>query len=421
MAQYNERILLVDDNDGMLCTLGDILEQEGYIVNTFGQGSHALKWMKENEFAVVVVDIKLADMNGMDLLAQIRLLNPEASVIMMTGCASAETAVEAMHKGAYSYIIKPFDAAELIALIKKALKEIRLTRNNRELINQLQLYNRNLEKYKKSLEERTRELELAIEQARLMAEEAEAANKAKSAFLANMSHEIRTPMNAIIGFAQLMSEEDLPVDQREYINMISSAGENLLSLINDILDFSKIEAGRLEISLTDYSLDELCGYMLSLMGPTAGRKGIDFAVIKEENLPAVIQIDPVRVRQCLTNLIGNAIKFTHNGHVHLRVSIESHDEESFIRFDVEDTGIGISEEKCEQIFEAFSQADGSTTRKFGGTGLGLTISKRLAHLMGGSISVKSRPEVGSAFTLMIPAKSGEVCEEETRLQEQSAY
>ena len=418
MTQYNERILLVDDNEGMLCTLGDILEQQGYIVNTFGQGGHALKWMKENEFSVVVLDIKLADMNGMDLLGQIRLLNPEASVIMMTGCASAETAVESMRKGAYSYIVKPFDANELITLIQKALKEIRLTRNNRELINQLQLYNRNLEKYKKSLEERTRELELAIERAQLMAEEAESANKAKSMFLANMSHEIRTPMNAIIGFAQLMADEDLPPDQKEYIGMISSAGENLLSLINDILDFSKVEAGRLEISLDDYSLDELCNYMQSLMEPMARRKGIDFAVIKESTLPSVIRTDPIRVRQCLTNLIGNAIKFTKAGYVHLKVSFEQNIEQSLIHFDVEDTGIGISEEKYEQIFHAFSQADGSTTRKFGGTGLGLTISRRLSKLMGGSISVKSQPEVGSVFTFTIPVESKEANTSELQVQEQ---
>ena len=363
-------------------------------------------------------DLKLADISGMDILAQIRLLNPEAAVIMMTGSASAEDAVEAMRNGAYSYIIKPFDPKELIALIRKALKEIRLSRNNRELIDRLQIYNRDLEKYKKSLEERTRELEIAIERAQLLAEEAEQANKTKSMFLANMSHEIRTPMNAIIGFAQLLSDEDLPPDHREYVNMISSAGENLLSLINDILDFSKIEAGRLEISLTNYSLDELCNYMHSLMEPMARKKGIDFAVIKEPSLPALVRTDSVRVRQCLTNLIGNAIKFTETGHVHLKISIDRSDKQPFICFNVEDTGIGISKEECEHIFKAFSQADGSTTRKFGGTGLGLTISRRLAKLLGGTITVKSQPETGSVFTFTIPLETQETNESQLQEQEQ---
>lgn len=402
MTQRLERIVLIDDNENMQRIFEDILLDEGFLVNTFGQGLEALEWMKTNTFAVVVLDMMLADVNGMDLLAQVRRLNADAAVIMMTGFASAETAVEAMRKGAYSYIIKPFDATELVTLIHKSLKEIRLTKNNKELIDRLQLYNRELEKYKKTLEERTCELELAIKQTKLIAEEARSADKAKSMFLANMSHEIRTPLNAIIGFAQLLSDEQLTQEQYDFIGMIRSAGENLLALLNDILDFSKIEAGKLEISPTDCIMDDLYRYIESVMGSLARQKGLDFAIITADTLPSHFIADPVRVHQCLTNLISNAVKFTQNGHVHMEIRLEEHDEQTFLQFDVKDTGIGISEEQCLHIFDAFSQADGSTTRKFGGTGLGLTISQRLANLMGGAITVKSQLGNGSVFTFKIP-------------------
>ncbi len=402
MTQQIERIVIVDDNEGMQCTLSDILEQAGYLVNIFGRGNESIEWMKTNTFAVVILDLRLADIDGMDLLAQIRLLNPEAAVIMMTGYATAETAVEAMRRGAYSYIIKPFDARELVTLIKKALKEIRLSRNNKELIDQLQLYNRDLERYKKSLEERTSELEIAMEHAKLMAKEARSANESKSMFLSNMSHEIRTPMNAIIGFTDLLAEETPTETQQEYIRMIHDAGENLLFLINDILDFSKIEAGKLEISRSECSLDDLCQYIESIMSSMARQKELDFAIIRAEPLPSHFIADSIRIRQCLLNLVGNAIKFTEKGHVHLKIYIQEVEGHSFICFAVEDTGIGISESKCNQIFNPFMQADQSTTRKFGGTGLGLTISRQLADLMGGSITVKSQVDVGSVFTFIVP-------------------
>jgi len=261
------------------------------------------------------------------------------------------------------------------------------------------------EKARTETEEVNKHLQASIERANHMAEDALEATKAKSEFLANMSHEIRTPMNAIIGFSDLLSEEDLTDKQMEYIDTIRDAGQNLLMLISDILDFSKIEAGQLDTEIIECPLEDLLSSMDSFMRLSAKEKQLDFQVIKINELPQVIYTDPVRLRQCLINLISNAIKFTKEGHVYLKVSVEKIDDRQIIRFDVEDTGVGIAKEKHELIFDSFCQADGSTTRQFGGTGLGLAITKKLSLMLGGSISVESKLSTGSTFSLNIPVKT----------------
>jgi len=254
--------------------------------------------------------------------------------------------------------------------------------------------------------ERTEELKRSNEQLSAARQAAEDASKAKSEFLANMSHEIRTPMNAIIGFGEMLAEDErLPKELSQYAEIICMAGHSLLTIINDILDFSKIEAGKLKVEIIDCSVAELLRNLEVLLEPSARAKGLEFKVLQCDDLPAVIRTDPVRLRQCLINLVNNAIKFTEKGHVYVNVSLQSESPAGpfFIRFDVEDTGIGIEPDKLQTIFEPFVQADSSTTRKYGGTGLGLTITKHLVERLGGTISVSSRPGRGSVFTLTLPA------------------
>jgi PAS domain S-box-containing protein len=236
-------------------------------------------------------------------------------------------------------------------------------------------------------------------------EAANTANVAKSQFLANMSHEIRTPMNAILGFAELLAQDKLTPQQSDFVQTIRNSGSHLLELINDILDFSKIEAGKMTLEFTECSLESLLNEIESLMAPFAQTKGLRFERIEPRALPQMIRTDPVRLRQCLTNLVNNAIKFTESGHVIVRTTLTESAGKSFLRFEVEDTGPGIDPQVQGKIFEAFEQADGSMTRKFGGTGLGLTITRHLAELFGGSLTLTSELGKGSTFVIAIPANT----------------
>lgn len=235
----------------------------------------------------------------------------------------------------------------------------------------------------------------------MRAEEAEAANSTKSKFLANMSHEIRTPMNAILGLVYLLQHHSLTPESRELVTKIDGAGKTLLGIINDILDFSKIEAGKLELEKSPFDLARLFDDVATIMGIAAGPKNIEL-VISPAQLASQIIGDPLRLQQILINLTSNAIKFTHQGYVRVAASVEQQCEDRInLKFVVEDSGIGIPIDKQEQIFNAFSQADNSTTRRYGGSGLGLAITKRLVELMGGQIALDSIPDKGSRFSFSI--------------------
>ncbi len=285
-----------------------------------------------------------------------------------------------------------FVVALIIGFRRYRDRMVRLVRQRNELTLAVTLRTRELHREKAIIERQKEEIELLLEKTRQ-------SNRLKDEFLANISHEIRTPLHGFLAMTALVLTTDLRADQREYLGLAESSAHSLLGLLNNVLDFSKIDAGHLTLESLPFSIRECVHTALCAFPVAAAQKGIAFSCNIAPEVPETIEGDPVRVRQILTNLIANAVKFTDRGSVRLEVSAEPG---VCIEFRVQDTGIGVPEEKRSAIFEPFRQADGSTTRKYGGTGLGLSISSRLALQMGGELTLESKEGHGSTFILRLP-------------------
>ncbi|HEX9230876.1 MAG TPA: response regulator, partial [Jatrophihabitantaceae bacterium] len=321
---------------------------------------------------------------------------PLLPVVLLTGYVSTDTAIAAVGL-VDDYLTKPVPPDELIKVVQTRLEQHRLRVANQQLVTKLRETNNTLER---TVQERTRELKAARDQAM-------EASRLKSQFLANMSHEIRTPMNGVLGAGNLLAATDLTDEQRAYVDILSSSGQALLTIINDVLDLSKIEAGRLELEPSTFTLLDPFTEVVNLLAPQASAKNVRLSLNADADLPLSVVGDAGRLRQIVTNLVGNAVKFTNVGHVLVDVSAEIRSSgDIMLHCAVSDSGIGIAEQDIGRLFAEFSQLDTSNARRFGGTGLGLAISDRLVRLMNGEIGCTPNPGGGSTFWFTAPFALG---------------
>jgi len=405
-------ILCIDDEAMLLKSTVDFLEDSGYRVVTAPNGRKGLDVFREVIPDAVFLDLCMPVLDGFDVLKVITSESPEIPVIVMSGVFSVQDVISAQRMGAWDYIAKPVLEMELVLQsLERALQRSRLMRENREYAEYLKEL---VEERTKELKDANRVLEEEIaerkrneEGLRYAMDHVKLANRVKGDFLARMSHEIRTPLNAIIGMVNLAFMTDDDFEKLDYLITVRESADHLMAIINDILDFSKIEAGKLHLEIIPFNLRRFMNDIIRTMSIRAGEKSLYLQLIMEDDLPLFIRSDPTRLRQVMINLISNALKFTSRGGVVVKVEAEDNQRDDGqkaieLKITVNDTGIGIPEDRLDNIFDSFTQSDDSISRKYGGTGLGLAICWQLVSRMQGNIEAESEEGKGSTFSFHVP-------------------